>query len=422
MVNFITKISGACIIFTLLATSVGFTQNYQDTDYRKISLTVSGGASLGDMNQHDYFMASNFSINTKNTPTFGAGFQYALTPAWSLELGYRHAQIKGRTVPFETSMNLITLKNIISLNQIFSVNRLSDRINPFLSAGFGYDMFTYDGPDEEFYAHNSSYNAGIGIAYRLSNAVDLFSHYEYHLASNSTDNEVAGYGADYINTVTAGVRINFGKKDSKHLTWRAAPVEISPSDYNRFTAQANVIDELERRINKIAQRQKTQEQKYEEKLADKSAEIDSLKARFDRLNENADDLTKALTDHQKKTNNIVVNTATGFAETLPGGHYVQIFATYHKTVAQDIREHAAQSLKEVLRNSEQQIFIIQRKQFFEVMIGVFSNFVQAQEVQEVMTQVHKDAYVITFPRPFNLQPDFKDLEILEDKPLVNTFK
>lgn len=421
MVNFITKIGGACIIFTLLATSTGFSQNYQDTDYRRLSLSISGGTSLGDMNQSNYFMSSNFSVNTEDTPTFGAGLQYALTPAWSLELGYRHAQIKGRAIPFKTSMNLISLKNIISLNQIFFVNQLSDRINPFLSAGFGYDMFTYNGPDEEFYAHNTSYNAGVGVAFRLTNTVDLISQYEYHLASNSTDNEVAGYGADFINTLTAGVRINFGKKDSKHPSWQPVPVDVSPSDYNRFMSQAVTIDDLERKISEIAQRQKEKEHEYNQIVGKQSSEIDSLKARINRLDTNTDKLATAFSKHQKESKDIKIDPKTGFAESLPGGHYVQIFATYHLANAQSVRELALQNLKEVLQNSEEQIFIIQRKKFYEVMIGVFIDFAQAKDVQKVMVQVHEDAYVITFPRPINLKPDFEGLKVVDKNILAKQY-
>lgn len=409
------------ILVLLLTTSAVLSQGVDRNDYRKWSLTLNSGASLGDMNQNDYFMSSSFSVNTKNTPVLGAGIQYAITPAWSVDLGYRYTIIKGRDLPFETSLNLVTLKNVFSLSQLLSLNQLNDRINPFLSAGFGYDMFTYDGPEDEFYAHNSSYNAGVGVAYRLTNAVDLITHYEYHFASNATDNETAGYGADLLNTLSAGLRINFGKKDSKHLSWRTVPVELKPSDYNRLLARADLAEDLERRINNINQRQQKKEKEYNQLMANKSEEIDSLKARLNNINEYASALEHALRDRQQESNSIAVNNETGFAEILPGGHYVQIFATYHQDIARDIRAHAAHNLEEVLKNYGQEIIIIQRKQFYEVIIGVFNNFEHAQKIQEIMTNAHDDAYVITFPRPVNLQPDFMDLKIMDDKPLVDIF-
>lgn len=415
--------SGALgLTLILLASSTALSQSYQDTDYRKVSFSVYGGASLGDMNQNDYFMSSNFSTNIENSFTLGAGVQYALTPAWSLEGGYQYAQIRGRSIPFETSLNLITLKNIFNLNQIFSINQISDRINPYVTAGFGYDFFNYNGPDNNFNNHNSSYNAGFGIAYKLSNAIDLFTHYEYHLASNATDNVTEGYGSDLINSLTGGIRINFGKKKAKHLSWRAAPIEISPSEYNRFMTQAERVDSMEQRINAVAQQQKEREQEFEQTLTKKSAQIDSLRDRLKEMDKQTEELKKSFADYREKVTRVDMNDETGFAEVLPSGHYVQVFASYKPDIAHTVRKQAFQSLKSTFIESEENIFVIERKQFYEVLIGVFSDYESAQNIQEVMVQIHDDAYVITFPRPVNLQPDFEDLEVLEDRPLVNILK
>lgn len=408
-----TKKSALCFFLLFFTTSVAFAQSYQDTDYRKLSLSISGGASLGNVDEGIRFMASSFNVETETTPTFGAGLQYALTPAWSLEVGYQRAKIKGRVEPFETTMNLMTLKNIINLNQIFFINRVSDRLNPFITAGIGYDMFAYDSPETEFDAHNSTYNLGAGLVYKLSNTIDLFTHYEYHIGSNSTDNVVAGFGADLINSLTGGVRINFGKKKSTHPSWRPVPVDVSPSDYNRLISQADLVDDLQRRISEVEQRQEEKEQGYNQIVDQKSAEIDSLKARLSRLNEHVDDLKETFTNALKESDGVKVNNKTGFAESLTSGHYVQIFATHHLETAQEIREHTIQSMDEVLQSSEQKILIIRRKEFYEVMIGVFSNFTHAQDVQKVMVEVHDDAYVITFPRPINLQSQFKGLKVID---------
>jgi opacity protein-like surface antigen/predicted transcriptional regulator len=418
MVNSITKFGGACIIFTLLATSTVLSQSYQNTEYRNISVALHGGATLGDVNDANYFLSSDFSVNIENTATIGASLQYALTPMWSLDLGYRYTNIKGRSQLFESDVNLITLKNIINLNQLLSINRVSNRINPFISAGVGYDLFTYRGGDESFSNQNSSYNAGVGITFKASNTIDLFSHYEYHMASNDTDNDPDGFGSDLINSLTGGIRVNFGKKGTPHPSWRPVPVEVSSSDYNRFMSQSRIIDNLERKIDEIAQRQKEKEQKYDRIVDKQSSEIDSLKARMDHLNGHADKLVNALTEYQRETKDIKVDTKTGFAESLPGGHYVQIFATYHLESAQEVREYVLQNLRDVVQDSEQNIFIIQRKKFYEVMIGVFDNYQQAQNVQEVMRQIHDDAYVITFPRPVNLKPDFEGLKVLDENILV----
>lgn len=417
--SFIKK-GAICILLYLFVSTTAFSQSYSNTDYRKLSLSISGGASLGDVNKGFYFMSSNFSTNIENTPTFGAGLQYALTPAWSLELGYQHAQIKGKSEPFETSMNFISLKNFINLNQLFFVNRISNRVNPFLTAGIGYDWFNYDGPDENFFSHNTSYNAGAGVAFKLSNTVDLFTHYEYHLASNAADNYSEGWGADLINSLTGGIRINFGKKNSEHPSWRPAPVDISPAEYNRFVTQADLIDNLNYRVDKVEQFN-SKEKQYSKIINKKSAEIDSLENRIDHLNERITKLENVFSSIKEES--IVksdVDKETGLTESLPSGHYVQIFATYNLENAQDVTEHAMRYLGDRLQNPEEEIFIILRKQFYEVMIGVFKNFNHADDIKGVMTQIHNDAYVITFPRPINLKTDFEGLKIVDDRVAVST--
>ncbi|MDR8391994.1 outer membrane beta-barrel protein [Aliifodinibius sp. S!AR15-10] len=404
------KRSVLSISILLLTFATCFSQSTEQTDYRRLSLSLSAGANLGDMNTGNYFMSSNFSVNTKNTPTFGIGVQYALTPDWSFEVGYRHAQIKGVTKPFETTMHFFTLKNVINLNQLFSLNQTYSRINPFLTFGLGYDSGKYQGADEKFKIHNTSYNAGAGIAYRLSNTVDLFSHYEYHLGSNHSDNENEGLGTDLINSLTAGVRINFGKKESRLLSWREAPVDLSRSDYDLFSKRLSRLDDLEQTLVLMENRLTEKEQLIEKLEQEKSTEIDSLQAQLDRLK---NDFAKLEID----VKDVKTDKETGFAGSLPQGNYVQIFASNHYDNANFVRQDALSNLHDVLKNTEEKVFIIHRKQFYEVLIGMFENIDHARQVRDIMKQVHHDAYVIHFPRAINLRSDFAGLEVVDSKSL-----
>lgn len=390
-----------CISLLCMISTTVFGQDLQDTDFRRLSLSVTGGATLGDANRNFHFMSSNFTGNIQDTPTFGAGVQYALTPAWSLEAGYRRVVIKGVAEQFETNMNLLTLKNIFNLNQILFINDISTRLNPFLTVGIGYDFFNYNSPGESFTAHNTSYNAGAGIAFRLSNTLDLFSHYEYHLGSNEIDNAVDGWGADLINSLTAGVRINFGKKNAIHPTWRVVPVSLERSEYNQFLTQADQITDLHRQIDLLSREHQEKESRY-------VAMIDSLQ----RLLNQQDLSDKNVQPSLANTQCIEVQEEPEFTESLPAGHYVQVFATKHPVVANYIRGHTIRSLKEALGNSDMEVLIFHRKYFYEVMISRFETVAEARDVREIILPVHPDAFVITFPRPVNLSPDFKRPEML----------
>ncbi|PAU95318.1 hypothetical protein CK503_03745 [Aliifodinibius salipaludis] len=391
----------------------GYSQSYSGNDFRKLSLTFNGGVSLGDTNRGEYFLSSNFSTNTKDTYSFGGGIQYALTPAWSLELGYQRTRIRGLDSPFETQVNMISFNNIINLNQLLLLNLISERINPFLSAGVGYDLYSYSGPNEKNYNHNSSYNLGAGIAYKLSNTVDLFTHYNYHIGSNKIDNETNGWGADLINSLTGGIRINFGKPKAIHPSWKPHPADLSQSDYDLFMAQGDRIDKLHTKLDQLEKRSELNDQHLDSTIQDNRTSIDSLNVRLDILEQRMDTLELALSNLQGSINPVIVNQETGRAELLPAGHYVQIFASSGISSAQRVRNRAVAQLNSSLQNAKEKIFIIKRKQYYEVLIGVFTEFNDASNIQQIMTDFHADAYVISFPRPVNLLPDFEGLKVID---------
>ncbi|MDZ7659834.1 hypothetical protein [Fodinibius sp.] len=391
---------------------LGYSQNYPGYEFRNFSLTFNGGASLGDTNRNEYFLSSNFSTNTKDTYSFGGALQYALTPAWSLELGYQRTNIKGLDTPFETQMNMISFKNIINLNQLLLINLITERINPFLTAGVGYDLYNYRNPNEKIYYHNSSYNLGAGIAYKISNTIDLFTHYDFHIGSNEMDNETEGWGSDLINSLTGGIRINFGKPNAIHPSWKPFPMDLSRSDYTAIMAQGDRIKALSNKVDEIDKQNKENHQQFDIAIDKNRSEIDSLKIRMDRLELRLADLEMALSKIQGQINPITVDQKTGLAELLPAGHYVQIFATYHLPIAQRVRNYAIDRLDNSLQDVEEKIFIIKRKQYYEVLIGVLTEFSDASNIQQIMTDFHEDAYIISFPRPVNLHIDFEDLKVV----------
>ncbi|NIT56976.1 MAG: outer membrane beta-barrel protein, partial [Aliifodinibius sp.] len=308
-------------IFAILP-SLGFTQDFFGHEFRKFSLTVNGGASFGDTNRGEYFLSSNFSTNTKDTYSFGGGIQYALTPAWSLELGYQQTHIKGLDYPFETQMNMISFRNIINLNQLLMINLITERINPFLTAGVGYDLYNYRDISEKIYNHNSSYNLGAGIAYKLSNTIDLFTHYDYHIGSNEMDNETEGWGADLINSLTAGIRLNFGKPNAIHPSWKPFPRELNHTDYNTLMTYAERIQALSDKIDEIDKQNRKAHRGFDSAINDNKGEIDSLKVWMNLLEQRVEDLEIAFANLEGQINPITVNQETGTAELLPTGHYV----------------------------------------------------------------------------------------------------
>ncbi|MEL7833287.1 porin family protein [Fodinibius sp. Rm-B-1B1-1] len=413
MISSIKKESIWLFIFMLISL-VSWGQNHQGYDFRRVSVTVNGGTSLGDTNRNEYFLSSNFTTNIKDTPTFGLGVQYALTPIWSLELGYQRTQIRGLDRPFETNLNQIAFRNIINLNQLLMINQITERFNPFLTAGLGYDLYNYRSSEDEISNHNSSYNLGGGLAYKLTNTVDLFTHYDYHIGSNELDNETEGWGSDLINSLTAGIRLNFGKAKAIHPSWKPVPADLSQSDYKLFMAQVDRIDKLNAQLDQLEGRSDQNDQQHDSTIQNNRTDIDSLMVRMNNLEQQIDDLKLALGNLKGSLNPVSVNSETGKAQLLPAGNYVQIFASYNLSPAQRVRNHAVDRLNNSLSNATEKIFIIKRKNYYEVLIGVFNQFDDASNIQQIMTDFHEDAYVISFPRPVNLNIDFEGLKVVDE--------
>lgn len=412
MIPSITKRGiGLCLL--IIIPIIGSAQSYRGHDFRNLSLTINGGATLGDTNRNEYFLSSNFSTNVKDTPTFGVGMQYVLTPIWSLELGYQRTQIRGLDQPFETNLNSIAFRNIVNLNQLFMINLITERINPFLTAGVGYDLYNYRNPNEEIFNHNSSYNLGGGLAYKLTNAVDLYAHYDYHVGSNELDNETGGWGSDLVNSLTAGIRLNFGKKNAIHPSWKPFPTTLSKTDYDHLMAQSDLLKQLDAKVSELEDRSDNNDQRHDTAIQNNRSDIDSLNVRMNGLAKRMDDLEETLTNMSSTINPVTVDQETGMAELLTAGHYVQLFASYNFSSAQRVRNYAIENLPE-LENAKEKIFIIKRKQYYEVLIGVLTAFTDASDIQQIMTDFHEDAYVISFPRPVNLNTDFEGLKVVDD--------
>jgi opacity protein-like surface antigen len=401
-------------VFIMLIIPIwSYAQDHPGHEFRNFSLTFNGGASLGDTNRGEYLLSSNLSVNTKEAFTFGTSVQYALTPAWSIELGYQRAQITGLDTSFETKLNQLSFRNIINLNQILLINIITERINPYVTVGVGYDMYNYRNTDIEVYNHSSSYNLGAGMAYKLSNTIDLFALYDFHIGSNDIDNDTEGWGADLINSLTGGIRFNFGKSHAIHPSWKPFPVGLSRNDYDTLMGQEARIKMLSDQIAMLKTQNSKEHAQMDIAIANNNAEIDSLKWRMTLLEERMDDLEFALTNLQGTLSPVATNTETEVAELLPAGHYVQLFATYHLPIAERVRNQAIASLKDEFPDRQDNIFIIKRKQFYEVLIGMLTEFNDASSIQQLMTPFHEDAYVISFPRPVNLNMDFEDLKVLQ---------
>lgn len=381
----------------------------QDEDYRRVSLSVSGGATFANKDGFS-LLESRFNVLTETSGVLGVGLQYAITPAWSLEGGYSYTEIRGTGGSFTTNMNNITLKNIFNLNQLLFTNRISNSVNPFLTAGIGYDIYDYESSTESLSDNSLSYNLGVGLAFKASQTIDLFTHYEYNISSNRVDNIIGngnGFGADVLTNLTGGIRINFGKKGTTHPSWRPVPVEVSPQDYEQLVSKKKQAEDLQKKVSELENQLKEQDRKHSAEIATYKGTIDSLKLKISKLEAQLKTTKDSLETLTKKSGKDKTN------KTISAGNYVQVFATLGLESAKDVMQRTVSELSTSETSvSNNLVFIAKRKQYYEVLIGKFDNFLKAQEVHDIMINVYKDAFIITFPRPVNLQELYEDIKVI----------
>src|SRR6056297_324281 len=312
------------IIF-LLFTANGFAQN--SNDYRRVSLSVYGGATLGYPDDDNQIFGSNFNTFTETTYNFGGGIQYAISPFWSAELGYRYNTIKGvGEEGFETVIHSASLKNTFNFNRLYRRNQISEWLNPYLILGFEQDFFKYELGNEDASGIESALLGGFGIAFRITNSVGLFSQFEVKMASNGLDNERRGFPFDQVGMATGGIRINFGMSDSKPLNLSPAVKRLTDAEYADFIqsteefrvasreieAQRAKMTEIEEQINESERNKREKIARLEEFTRILEARIDTLEYRLDNLEISVAESAQEREDQMKSE--------------VPAGHYVQVFA------------------------------------------------------------------------------------------------
>lgn len=402
------------------------------------SLTFNSGVNFGDLSSSSGFsvMQSYLNTSTLNTFTIGTGVQFEPTPIWTLEAGYKYSKILGEAGGFETNVNTVSFKNMINLDRIFASAKLLSIVNPYLSAGVGYDFYSFDSfssPSESFNDKSISYNIGLGLAVKVTRSIELFSHYEYHVASNTIDNVNTGFEADFLNTLTGGLRINFfsGRKRASRSTVQPPPVEATPvaetiplvvedspevetplvmedspvvetytsvedssAEYNEFASILRKIEHLEEDVNHLEQR--IEEHELVQRVENMEILLQEVRSKLDNIPDEP-----------------AVENGSGLAKSVPRGTYVQIFASDRLSLAREVRDEAISVLENRLKGTSEQVVITRRDNFYQVLIGGLSDKGKAASIKSIMSDQYSDAFIISFPRPLSLQADYSDIQIVE---------
>jgi hypothetical protein len=409
------RAAAAFILCALFLIPLGSTAQSTNEEYRRVSLSLQAGITMSYETDINRLIGSNYNTFTRQTYNFGGGVQYAISPFWSAELGYRYNTIEGLAEDgFETVVHSATLKNIFNFNRLYRRSSVSDWLNPYLVLGYEHDFYRYELGDETNSGNESAILGGFGLAFSLSHTFDLFAQYEVKLASNRMDNINRGFPVDQVGMPSAGVRINFGRSGTKPLSLSPPVKFLTDQEYDTFLARSeelreasDEIREQRRLLNDLDERFKRNETRYQEQIDRLDAFTRLLEERIDTLEYRLDNLEISFRDTERERERQL-------RTEVPAGHYVQVFAATSYDAANRVKEMFHEILGDEFDNPEEVVFVIKRRQYYEVLIGTFYRFSDAQRSHELARVRLSDAFIITFPRPLHLADQYEGTEIIWD--------
>ena len=421
-----TNILKAGILTILLIASTVFAEAFGQEQHRRFSISIHGGVSFADETPGGR-LGGGFDYKTETNPTFGGSIAYALTPFWSMEIYGSIAKFEAHDdvsaqFDYTTDVIAVSWRNIIHLNQLLGTNRVSNYIGPYAYFGVGalnYDVEAANFPDQDDTVITSM--LGLGINFYISRTVDFFVQYDVSFSTNNLD---GGPGLnpngqardikrmDSYGTAVAGLRFNFGARDARHASWKRPAPELTQSEIDRLMALNSRMDDLERRV---AQNTSDIERVDSELQSATSA----LRATADDHERRISDLESQFADLDMRVREIeehgvqVEKDEVGLTQALPDGHYVQIFAALNMETAKRVYDDAVAMLDGVVDNPSEMVLITQRRQFYEVRIGVFNRFPDTANALRTAQSRYSDAFVVTFPRPAHLQEFYRDIQVVD---------
>lgn len=381
--------------------------------FNRWSASIYGGYIFAERDEGQQIFASRFNVVSEPTYAFGTDIRYAIIPFWSLEAGYRYSYLEG--VGFETTMHTISVKNTFNLNRAYRSSDLSGIINPYVTLGVEQDFFDADGPDDSFGRSEASLIGGLGLAVRASDRIEVYAQHEIKLSSNFLDLANRGYPYDQIGMASGGIRVHFGKKGRKPLYVAPPRKSLTESEYQDFTNEIARIDDLERDLARLTQRVDTLESEMDRMETQNSQQFNTLFALIDSLEARADSLEECMCVSEEDLAAIPAGDSLELRGSVPAGHYVQVFASEEYESALRVRNRFRELLDGRLDDPGEEVFIIQRRQFYEVLIGTFEQFSAAQEILPPAVEELSDSFIITFPRPLSLSEQYEGTRIVHDE-------
>jgi hypothetical protein len=374
--------------------------------YGGLSMAVSGrgGGFLGD-----------FDISSGYRPLFGGSVSYDFTPIvtgqFTLFTG-KFANENSGDPAYTNNYFGYQVRGIVNTNNLLQTYTITRSLNPYLFLGLGVlnsDLEAAGQPERSFRA--VIFTPGIGTKIYINNWVDFFVQYEMNFTRSKQLDGFVGDINNRFGALNAGLNFNIGKRGAQLYSWQIQErgVPLTQEDVDRFNQAADRVTTVESRVNDQQRRINELDSKIDTRTSTLESRINQLEGRQDNYDERLANLEQRVEDDaQRRSQGLDVDDA-GMVRNLADGHYVQVFASTNLQAAQNVRRNTVEMMRGVLEVPESMVFIAQRRQFYEVFIGVFTQFPETANALRTAQGTHRDAFVISFPRPMHLRDVYRDI-------------
>lgn len=331
------------------------------------------------------------------TPGIHANLRYFFSPAFSLQLGLDYLNLSddgedpmGRT--FDNSITNLTMRANVQLRPLFQLGQ--DNWSQNLHFGFGRaygSLSNTAAADADVEAGN--YFFGFGLKRKLSDRVDIYSEYSYHVFTQSVMDGFE-FDSDRLGKLTFGVSFKLGSTTARpHAEWYPSNTALYATNERLDRTNAMIL-EYERKLaeqeSKINSLQSDVQEVKEENCC---GEVQMLKSQVQTLSDEVDSLKSQMTSTRRPA------VTSGIVDTPPPGYYVQVFADYTLQRAQ----YAMQLTKDHFEknNPGNHNFIISKTPtgtWYIVLVGPYEGYSLTRDILSTAKTLFDDSYVEMFPK------------------------
>ncbi|TVQ15207.1 MAG: hypothetical protein EA364_02705 [Balneolaceae bacterium] len=386
----------------------------QDEGTKRWTISAYGGLSMANAGRYGGFLG-DFDISSGYRPMFGGSISYEFTPMVTGQFTMFTGKFQNENSgdPGYTNNYFgYQVRGILNTNNLLQTYTISRSLNPYLFLGLGVlnsDLETAAQPERSFRA--VIFTPGFGTKIYINNWVDFFIQYEMNFTRSKQLDGFVGDINNRFGAVNAGLNFNIGKRGAQLSSWQIQErgVPLTQEDVDRFNQTTERVTTVESRVNDQQRRINELDSKIDSRTSTLESRIERLEGRQDNYDERLTNLEQRVADDaQRRSRGLDVDGA-GMVRDLPDGHYVQVFAATSLQSAQNVRRNTVEMLRGVLEVPETMVFIAQRRQFYEVFIGVFNQFPETTNALRTAQGTYNDAFVISFPRPTHLRDVYRDI-------------